>query len=72
MGFGIKTVSPIYDYYFFFFLLMNWLIGVTIGLVLSFYYIIHNNFKEEYKITETVENGIDTFLIKLNSNVFLQ
>ncbi|MCZ2223974.1 MAG: SulP family inorganic anion transporter [Chitinophagales bacterium] len=45
------------------------LIGVSIGLLFSFYFIVRNNFKEEYKITETIENNIDTYLIKLNSNV---
>ena len=45
------------------------LIGVTIGLLISIYYIVRNNFKAEYKITEETDKGIDTFLIKLNSNV---
>ena len=45
------------------------LIGVSIGLVISIYYIIRNNFKAEYKITEKIENGVNTYLIKLNSNV---
>lgn len=65
---GLKQFLP-FMITIFAILLTDLLIGVTIGLVLSFYYIIRNNFKEEYKITETVENGIDTFLIKLNSNV---
>lgn len=45
------------------------LIGVSIGLLISVYYIVRNNFKAEYKISETIYDGIDTFLIKLNSNV---
>jgi len=45
------------------------LIGVSIGLLISIYYIVRNNFKAEYKITETQHLGIDTYLIKLNSNV---
>lgn len=45
------------------------LIGVSIGLLLSVYFIIRNNFKAEYRITKTVRNGIETALIKLNSNV---
>jgi len=45
------------------------LIGVSIGLLISIYYIVRNNFKAEYKITETQHRGIDTYLIKLNSNV---
>jgi len=45
------------------------LVGVSIGLLISIYYIVRNNFKAEYKITKTFENGIHTYLIKLNSNV---
>ncbi|MEO8085988.1 MAG: SulP family inorganic anion transporter [Bacteroidota bacterium] len=45
------------------------LIGVCIGLFISVYYIVRNNFKAEYKITETQYQGIHTCLIKLNSNV---
>jgi MFS superfamily sulfate permease-like transporter len=45
------------------------LIGVCIGLLLSIYYIVRNNFKAEYKISENTENGIHSYLIKLNSNV---
>jgi MFS superfamily sulfate permease-like transporter len=45
------------------------LIGVTIGLLLSIYFIIQNNFRAEYRITKTVKDGTETFLIRLNSNV---
>ena len=45
------------------------LIGVSIGLLLSTYFIVRNNFKAEYKITKKVLNGIETEYIKLNSNV---
>jgi MFS superfamily sulfate permease-like transporter len=45
------------------------LIGVTIGLLISVYYIVRNNFKAEYRITTMHELGIDHYLIKLNSNV---
>lgn len=45
------------------------LVGVSIGLIISVYYIVRNNFKAEYKITETFDDGVDTFLMKLNSNV---
>ncbi|HMP87621.1 MAG TPA: SulP family inorganic anion transporter [Lacibacter sp.] len=45
------------------------LIGVTIGLLISIYFIIQNNFRAEYKITKTTRLGIETDLIKLNSNV---
>ena len=45
------------------------LIGVSIGLLLSTYFIVQNNFKAEYKITKTIINGIETEYIKLNTNV---
>lgn len=45
------------------------LIGVSIGLLLSVYFIIQNNFRAGYKISSTVIRGIETELIKLNSNV---
>lgn len=45
------------------------LIGVSIGLMVSVYYIVRNNFKAEYRITKTQEQGIDRYLIRLNSNV---
>lgn len=45
------------------------LIGVSIGLLISIYFIIQNNFKEEYKITKSAHLGIETYYIKLNSNV---
>jgi len=50
-------------------LLTDLLIGVSIGLLLSIYFIIRNNFKAEYKITKKELNGIETEYIKLNSNV---
>jgi MFS superfamily sulfate permease-like transporter len=45
------------------------LIGVGIGLLISIYFIIQNNFKAEYKITKTKIHDIETYNIKLNSNV---
>lgn len=45
------------------------LIGVSIGLLVSIYFIIQNNFRAEYKITKTLHNGIETEYIKLNSDV---
>jgi MFS superfamily sulfate permease-like transporter len=45
------------------------LVGVCIGLLISAYFIIQNNFKAEYKITTTVIDGVKTECIKLNSNV---
>lgn len=45
------------------------LIGVGIGLLISIYFIVQNNFKAEYKITKTKLHDIETHYIKLNSNV---
>lgn len=45
------------------------LIGVSIGLLISIYFIVQNNFKAEYKITQTEQHGIQTYYIKLNTNV---
>ena len=45
------------------------LIGVSVGLICSIYFIVQNNFKADYKITKTTINGIETEYIKLNSNV---
>lgn len=45
------------------------LIGVTIGLLLSIYFIIQNNFHAEYKIIKTVKEGTECYFIRLNSNV---
>lgn len=45
------------------------LIGVSIGLLMSVYFIVRNNFKAEYKIIKTRLHGIETEYIKLNSNV---
>ncbi|OQP54540.1 hypothetical protein A4H97_21460 [Niastella yeongjuensis] len=50
-------------------LVTDLLIGVSIGLLLSVYFIIQNNFRAEYKVTRTVIHGFETELIKLNSNV---
>ncbi|KAB2894589.1 MAG: SulP family inorganic anion transporter [Chlorobi bacterium] len=50
-------------------LVTDLLVGVSIGLLFSFYYIVQNNFKAEYRISETVDDGTDTYLIKLNTNV---
>jgi MFS superfamily sulfate permease-like transporter len=50
-------------------LLTDLLIGVSVGLFISGYFIIQNNFKAEYKITKMQNLGLETFYIKLNSNV---
>jgi MFS superfamily sulfate permease-like transporter len=50
-------------------LMTDLLIGVTTGLLLSVYYIVSNNFRAEYKVQVTEQNGHEVFYIKLNSNV---
>ncbi len=45
------------------------LIGVSIGLLISTYFIIRNNFKAEYKVTKTSINEREVYYIKLNTNV---
>lgn len=45
------------------------LIGVSIGLLLSVYFIIQNNFKAEYKIVSTRQHETEMHRIKLNTNV---
>lgn len=45
------------------------LIGVSIGLLLSIYFIIQNNFRAEFNISNSIVNGISNSVIKLNSNV---
>lgn len=45
------------------------LIGVTIGLLLSIYFIVQNNFKVEYRVTTTMQHQTEVHTIKLNSNV---
>jgi MFS superfamily sulfate permease-like transporter len=45
------------------------LIGVSIGLLLSIFFIIRNNFKAEYNIIKTMKEGRENYLIRLNSNV---
>ncbi|HVZ96656.1 MAG TPA: SulP family inorganic anion transporter [Chitinophagaceae bacterium] len=43
--------------------------GVSIGLLISTYFIIRNNFKAEYKITKILHGDTEVFYIKLNTNV---
>ena len=45
------------------------LIGVSIGLLISVYFIVQNNFKAEYKISKTMKHETEVYLIKLNTNV---
>ncbi|MGB3007444.1 MAG: SulP family inorganic anion transporter [Chitinophagaceae bacterium] len=50
-------------------LVTDLLIGVTAGLILSAYYIIQNNFKEEFIIQHKKKYETEVYNIKLNSNV---
>lgn len=45
------------------------LIGVSIGLLISIYFIIQSNFQAEFRVSKTHSEGIDRYLIKLNSAV---
>lgn len=45
------------------------LIGVSIGLLISLYYIIKENFKENYDIEKSHFQGLNHFKLKLHSNV---
>ncbi len=45
------------------------LIGVGIGLLLSVFFIIRSNFKDEYKISVSKKDGFETYYIRLNSTV---
>ncbi len=45
------------------------LIGVSIGLLISVYFIIRNNYKAEYRIIHQIKNDSTNFLIKLNTNI---
>lgn len=50
-------------------LLTDLLIGVSIGLLISMYYIVQNNLQEDFVVTSYMEDGREFFTIKLNSNV---
>jgi MFS superfamily sulfate permease-like transporter len=50
-------------------LLTDLLVGVSIGLLISTFYIIQNNFKTEYRITKIKKHETEYFTLKLNSNV---
>jgi MFS superfamily sulfate permease-like transporter len=45
------------------------LFGVSIGLLISMYFIIQNNFKAEYKIQKSKSLDVGVYYIKLNTNV---
>ncbi len=50
-------------------LLTDLLEGVAIGLLISIYFLVRNNFKAEYKIEKRRESATDVYYIKLNSMV---
>lgn len=50
-------------------LLTDLLLGVGIGLLLSIYFVVRNNFKAEYKIEKHQESATEVYYIKLNSMV---
>lgn len=50
-------------------LMTDLLVGVSIGLLISIYYIILNNFKTDYLITQTKKHETEFYTINLNSNV---
>lgn len=50
-------------------LLTDLLIGVTIGLLISLYFIIQNNFKADYIVTHTKQHETEVYNIKLHDNV---
>ncbi|HOZ69485.1 MAG TPA: SulP family inorganic anion transporter [Chitinophagaceae bacterium] len=45
------------------------LIGVSIGLLISIYFIVQSNFRDEFRITRSKHLDLETYVIKLNSNV---
>ncbi len=50
-------------------LMTDLLIGVSIGLLFSIYYIIQHNFKESYDLSKDHYQGLDRYVLKLHSNV---
>ncbi len=50
-------------------LVTDLLVGVSIGLLISIYFIIQNNFKAEYKIQKSKQHQTEVYYIRLNSNV---
>ena len=45
------------------------LFGVSVGLLISIYFIIQNNFRAEYKVQKSSSHDIAVYYIKLNTNV---
>lgn len=65
---GMKQFLP-FMITIFVILFTDLLVGVSIGLLISVYFIVQTNFKTEYNIKKTTLNGIDSYCIKLNSAV---
>lgn len=65
---GLKQFMP-FIITIVFILVTDLLIGVSLGLLLSIYFIIQNNFTAEYKIITKTISGRETEYIKLNSMV---
>jgi MFS superfamily sulfate permease-like transporter len=45
------------------------LIGVCIGLLISVYFVVLNNFKEEYETKKVLQHETEVYTIRLNNNV---
>lgn len=45
------------------------LIGVAVGLLVSIFFIIQRNFIIDYRLHKTTKEGIETYYVKLNTNV---
>jgi MFS superfamily sulfate permease-like transporter len=45
------------------------LFGVSVGLLISMYFIIQNNLRAEYKIQKSTSHGMEVYYIRLNTNV---
>lgn len=67
-GLGLKQFLP-FIITIIVILITDLLIGVSIGLLISIYYIIRNNFKAEYKVIVSKHEDVDNYFIKLNSDV---
>jgi MFS superfamily sulfate permease-like transporter len=50
-------------------MLEDLLVGVGVGLLVSLYFIIQNNFKANYNIKKTLQNVTETYTITLHNNV---
>jgi MFS superfamily sulfate permease-like transporter len=67
-GLGFKQFLP-FLFTIVVILLTDLLTGVSIGLLVSAYFIIRNNFKAEYRVIRTGGENAGDYLIRLNTNV---